>query len=69
MKFLFDVFLKKMAVELSKSHFRLISSGSYDHLAVYTKSEMPIMYIVSVIDFDNVDMDKYQNVIFFSPAP
>ncbi len=53
-----------MAVELSKSHFRLISSGSYDHLAVYTKSEMPIMYIVSVVDFDNVDMDKYQNVIF-----
>lgn len=53
-----------MAFELSKNHFKLISNGGDDYIAIYMKTEVPIAYIVSVVNFNNVDINKYKNAIY-----
>lgn len=63
LKRLFDEFLRKAAVELSKKQFKLINGGGYQYAAVYVKAENPVVYIVSVVNYDRVDPKKYEDYI------
>ena len=55
---LFDEFLKKASMELSKNLFRLSTCNK--RLALYSKADGPIVYYVSIIDFDNINIVDYE---------
>ncbi|MEA4971987.1 MAG: rhomboid family intramembrane serine protease [Candidatus Metalachnospira sp.] len=64
---MFGELIKKVAIELSAKQFELLSvirdKRGNEVAAIYFKAESPVIYFVSVVDFDFILSSEYKNSI------
>lgn len=64
---MFEDFIKKVTTELSLKQFKLLSAirdrSGNEKAAVFFKAESPVIYFVSIVDFDIILSNEYKNNI------